>query len=770
MSKEITDEQTTSKNTSLHNFDLHCIRPTIKDVNNESVSKIAKRYKHPKDNYNNDLKSDGFYVNVKHLTANNILGYFQDQEIKLNILKKFKTFNKLVEITFHDVQLEKTQVQTDCNLKITTISILLENKVICKTKYPFNRKVHKLLFQNKSLNYNDLLIQVNAHGGIYSRLPLYVPKVDEKNMKIEVQFGINDDFGNLFSGTIFYSVSSSNQEQYSEVEQTSYVYPVLNDPNDPSHNIFYFRPIQQIKKNIGYFLLEHFSLKLRETFRKENIHERNQSKSSQISVSESNMSLLGLRNFIQGKKPLELQEMSRSYINKKPVLSITILRGVEIPVREESATVEPLVEIQWGDTFRLTSPADGPAPVWHEILSFPVLKICDQKYIDIRLFDQHPIWGLQWLGECKIPIECYGEYEEFERWVDLSPLQSPYLTFGYVQASPGQSSTRISMLMKMENMNVDDEVDLRSIDKLCKKIQSCLAVPHKISEINNAKEASQLTMLLSSLSVHRGLVTPRQSLNLGKVDYYGRAALLTSLLQGLGQKAYVLLGSSQIRKWSAFTLTLNEDTNETIIWDPESGSCSELGESGNLLIKCFRLINHENIWENTQTTISPVDLNCNPKLNKDWRPLTFNIHFEDRPIQILELHTTHETQFSELQNQIEQQIKEKLCQLRKKLGVPTVFNRHASTILQEFLLKINSDSYVKFDKTELKPLYRAYYTHGIILKLRNMNTEDICKSLLSTKIHLSSGSVEYGLKCHLQYHLGNIYTIWLALVILKKRK
>lgn len=163
-------------------------------------------------------------------------------------------------------------------------------------------------------------------------------------------------------------------------------------------------------------------------------------------------------------------------------------------------------------------------------------------------------------------------------------------------------------------------------------------------------------------------------------------------------------------------------------------------------------------------------MNCNPKLNKDWRPLTFNIHFEDRPIQILELHTTHETQFSELQNQIEQQIKEKLCQLRKKLGVPTVFNRHASTILQEFLLKINSDSYVKFDKTELKPLYRAYYTHGIILKLRNMNTEDICKSLLSTKIHLSSGSVEYGLKCHLQYHLGNIYTIWLALVILKKRK
>lgn len=98
------------------------------------------------------------------------------------------------------------------------------------------------------------------------------------------------------------------------------------------------------------------------------------------------------------------------------------------------------------------------------------------------------------------------------------------------------------MLMKMENINIDDDVDLRSIDKLSTKIQSCLAVPHKISEINSSKEAAQLTMLLSPLSVHRGLVTPRQSLNLGKVDYYGRAALLTSLLQGLGEKAYVLLG------------------------------------------------------------------------------------------------------------------------------------------------------------------------------------------------------------------------------------
>lgn len=136
----------------------------------------------------------------------------------------------------------------------------------------------------------------------------------------------------------------------------------------------------------------------------------------------------------------------------------------------------------------------------------------------------------------------------------------------------------------------------------------------------------------------------------------------------------------------------------------------------------------------------------------------------------MEFQKEQTTQFSELITQTEQQLKEKLCLLRKKLGVPTVFNRHASFILQDFLGKIDTENNGKFDRNELKPLYRAYYIHGFILKICNINSEDICRMLMDTKIHLSTGSVEYGLKCHLQYHLGNIYSIWLAIVILKKRK
>lgn len=94
----------------------------------------------------------------------------------------------------------------------------------------------------------------------------------------------------------------------------------------------------------------------------------------------------------------------------------------------------------------------------------------------------------------------------------------------------------------MEQMGVMNPVDCSSVDTLSKAIQRCLVVPYKISEIETPEDAASLVMLLSSLPVHYGPLTPRQALNLNKVDHYGRSALLAALLQGLGLQSYVLLG------------------------------------------------------------------------------------------------------------------------------------------------------------------------------------------------------------------------------------
>ena len=166
----------------------------------------------------------------------------------------------------------------------------------------------------------------------------------------------------------------------------------------------------------------------------------------------------------------------------------------------------------------------------------------------LRLFDQHPIWGLQWLGDARIPIECHSNYQELERWIGLSPLCSPVISFGYVQASPGFSYTRIYVLMKMEQIGITIPEDSKSINALCKSIQRCLAAPYKIPDIESTEDAAKLVMLLESLPVHYGPLTPRQALNLNKVDHYGRSALLATLLEGFGLQTYVILGKIKKRK------------------------------------------------------------------------------------------------------------------------------------------------------------------------------------------------------------------------------
>ena len=158
--------------------------------------------------------------------------------------------------------------------------------------------------------------------------------------------------------------------------------------------------------------------------------------------------------------------------------------------------------------------------------------------------NEHPVWGLQWLGEARIPIECHRNYQQLERWIGLSSLYSPALSFGYVQASPGYSYTRIYVLMKMEQMGNLNPIESSTINTLSKAIQRCLVVPYKISEIETPEDATRLVMLLAPLPVHYGPLTPRQALNLNKVDHYGRSALLATLLQGLGFQSYVVIGMS----------------------------------------------------------------------------------------------------------------------------------------------------------------------------------------------------------------------------------
>lgn len=491
---------------------------------------------------------DGLYVPENPFTNKIIKPYRLEVARALDYESRERFRGKLVEIAVRDVRIH----EAGAPLEITSVSILFKRKLICRTRQPFNRKLHRLLVRN--VDNHSLSVQVHTQRGESSVLPLPLPRRCVSDHKVEVDFAIGDSSGKIYAGTVTCTVSLSKQDDdEQEGNDAPYLYAsVSNDPNDPQNCLSLSRPQRKPAKkgDVKYFSLQHPALIFdaepfaNATIRKSNVQER---KPPDIVVTEQTaFSVLdvSLKNLFQANRPLRPSSSTRRHHTiGKAILTVTVLRGVEVPVREESASVSPLLEVEWGDVVHTTSVADGPAPVWQQTMYFELPRRDGEHCVKFRLYDQHPVWGQQWLGEARIPLERHRNHQELERWLALSPLFSPALLFGYVQASPGQSHTRIYVLMKMEQPGNAKSMEANAIDTLSKGIQRCLATPCKAAGVETPEDAARLTMLLPALPVHYGPVTPRQALNVNKADHYGRAALLASLLQGFGLRSYVLLGT-----------------------------------------------------------------------------------------------------------------------------------------------------------------------------------------------------------------------------------
>ncbi|XP_043259559.1 coiled-coil and C2 domain-containing protein 2A-like [Colletes gigas] len=748
--------------------------PIINKIDKTDV--LTENSKSPRElSQKSTLIEDGLYVSDSPFIYNDVE---PSQFNNLNILEyqsKRKFCGKLVEIVVREVNINTSGDQSD-TIEITFIYLLFKNKIICKANSPFNRKLHKLLI--KTSECNNFSIQVYAKGGQSSILPLPLPKRNVENNKVEIDFAISNNFGRIYAGTVMCTITLSDYGEKEQESYTTHLYKLSNDPNDPQNIMSLLRPSKNLlRKEVTYFLLENPALSFNvdsQSAISKNVQVEEAKSPDIVVMEQSAFSLLDMpfRNLFQTNRPLEpLSSTHRHNAIERTVLAVTILRGIEIPIREESALVQPFIEVEWGNTIHATSVAEGPAPVWQQTMHFELPKQNDEYCIKFRLYDQHPVWGQQWLGETRIPLEHHRNHQELERWIVLSPLFSPLLLFGYIQASPGQSYTRIYVLIKTEHLNSLKFVESTTIHTLLKGIPRCLATPYKINGLENPKDVARLVMLLSPLPAHYGPITPRQALNIKKVDHYGRAALLAALLQSFGLQIYVLLGSSQISKWTAFVLSISENGIYTL-WDPEIGSYHKLDDSHCPLTKVSRLINQFGIWENLQKSILPHNLKYDVKSSKDWRPIDSIILTKtDHTVQTLELSITDEEvkQIKKATADIEQRLKDKLADWRSTAGITTIFNRHATTLLRNFISNIEPSSEPQLDKRDLKQLYRAYHVHGFVLNKRECGIDDLTEQLYATKIHNITGPVEFALVCHIQLYIGKICSMWLAVIILRSR-
>lgn len=481
------------------------------------------------------------------LTSNIVKPYYLESLRKIVVESTPKACKKLLEIGVREVKIHQSFNGSQAPIEISGVSILFRDKIVCKSSSPFNRKLYKVLYKENHESSNFSIL-VHSREGTCSKLPLPLPETRVNNKKVRIDFSILDGIGRIHSGTVTCTLSLSSRE--SEPEDGSARSQSAGDGAEEMPNSLTSRKSEENAPPDHFFLIDPalvFKTPCREIEAKKKKEEI--MKPPDMVVSEPlSLSLVGLSlgKWFQARRPLRPSSGTNTHklrTGRQEILTVTVLRAVEVPVREESALVQPSVQIHWGTESKSTSVAEGPAPVWQQTVEFSVSRQSNEQIVKLSLFDQHPIWGSQWLGDATIPLEFHRNYQEFERWIGLSPLSSPILRFGYVQASPVRSYTRIYILMKMERLgNLVKSADTFSSDVLAKSIQRCMAVPYKIPGTESPEDCAKLAMLLNPLPSHYGPLPPRQALKLNKIDDYGRAALLATLLQGLGLDAYVLIG------------------------------------------------------------------------------------------------------------------------------------------------------------------------------------------------------------------------------------
>ncbi|XP_063980154.1 coiled-coil and C2 domain-containing protein 2A-like [Diachasmimorpha longicaudata] len=751
--------------------------PRLETPDDESV--VQKARPKPRPSPGDQPAEDGLYVSsTGPLTHNAVKPYQLGHQRAMDTQRLPQIPQKLLEIGIREVTI--TSAPQSKLLEINSVLVLFQEKVICKIVSPFNRKLYKLLVNNSS-DSSNLSLRVQSRDDCCSDLPFPLPTRCVKDKKMEIDFSITDHSGVSHSGTVMYTISLSTQGCPEPLEPPVFACKPTNDPNDPQNCLSLLKARRNIrKKHVGYFTLEDPSLTLQsEEVELLKSKKKEREKLPDLVILEqpvfSFMSLwdISFGNWLQARRPLRPSSGTsgpKFRGGRDEVLTITVLRAVEVPVREESTLVQPIVQIQWGELKQATSASEGAAPVWQQTMHFGIPSRGRDSSIKLSLYDQHPVWGLQWLGEALIPLESPRTYQEVEKWIGLSSLSSPVVRLGYVQASPVRSYTRIYILMRMERHTNGETSEMSSLGNLSRAIQRCLVTPYKISGTESPEDAARLAMLLTPLPSQYGPLTPRQALKLNKIDHYGRAALLATLLRGLGFEGYVLIASSQARNWAAFVVSINEK-REYVLWDPENGDQYSFGDSRCSIIKILRIINHQNVWKNLQKTTTLSNIKFNTKIPNDWQACGAASTAVLHEPQLLEIEGAMRDadEDKDAHLEIEAHLKDRLSQWRSGMGLTTVFNRHAMSVLRSFLMKLSSRVDGQLEKKDLRQLYRAYHLHGFVLNLRWSPMDELLELFATTRIQEVTGPVEFALVCHLQRYVGKTSSLWLAVVILRNR-
>ncbi|XP_014248384.1 coiled-coil and C2 domain-containing protein 2A [Cimex lectularius] len=261
---------------------------------------------------------------------------------------------------------------------------------------------------------------------------------------------------------------------------------------------------------------------------------------------------------------------------------------------------------------------------------------------------------------------------------------------------------------------------------------------------------------------------------------YSQATLLACYLLSIDSDLEVrlLFGTGVPGGSSVYIMTLSRTTKEIKIWDPSTGKKYTHSDPFCPLSRVHAIVDHTNIWVNSQKEelISQINLDVNKRY--DWWPAfgrSISAPKESVQPESLVYLKTSQMEVQRLQDKLEKLLRNAIMKLRHMNR--TIWNRYVQSSLRKLLPELEKSMWTGNIGSppdhiqELQHITSSYKMCGFPINMSYTTPTALVEAVKSTGVHMNDApDIEFSMAVYIHPFPSNVLSIWVYVASLIRRQ